>query len=79
MQFTEIFKEVLKIVENDYSGYIDKKHLDKRELYLDKINNDMSTEEFKEILKQYIMEYKDHHFKLLDSDGFSNSFIGVYS
>lgn len=74
MKFTEVFKEILKIVENDYSGYIDKKQLDKRDLYLDKISNDMRLEDFKEVLKQYIMEYKDHHFKLLDSDGFSNSF-----
>ncbi|MFD4707748.1 S41 family peptidase [Gottfriedia sp. NPDC058432] len=61
-----IFKEIVQIMQHDYSGYKDKKGWDNPEYFLRKIidlktSKELTNELFTEIVKDYLLDFKDQH------------------
>lgn len=61
-----IFKEIVQIMHNDYSGYEDKKGWDNPNYFLQKIKELMVSKKltkdlFNEIVKDYLLDFKDQH------------------
>ena len=70
----KLFKEIVYIMNNDYAGWKDKKGCDNPEYYLQKIRKltdeeQLSTEVFKEIVEDYLLDFNDQHmyFSIADS------------
>lgn len=55
----EIFKDIQKIMNEDYAGYIDIRDLNHPERYT--VANDMSEEEFLDTIKEYLLDFNDGH------------------
>ena len=55
----EIYKDIQKIMKEDYAGYIDSKHLNHPDRYT--ITNDMSNQEFEETIEDYLLDFNDGH------------------
>lgn len=72
---TEIFKEIVDIMSNDYSGCEDKRACNHPEKYV--ITDEMDDEDFIKIVNSYLLEFQDYHvwFRpksgILSSHGFS--------
>lgn len=61
-----IFNEIVHIMHNDYAGCFDKKGLDNPEGTLEKLRiaekqNKLTYETFADIVKDYLLDFKDHH------------------
>ncbi len=68
-----IFKEIVQIMHYDYSGFKDKKGWDNPDYFLQKIkdlkvNNKLTKESFTEIVKDYLLDFKDQHIYFLQID-----------
>lgn len=66
MNYLEIFDEIVSVTHHDYSGCIDKKGWDHPDLYRNQIdelvqNNQLTPEKFKEIVDDYLLDFKDSH------------------
>lgn len=55
----EIYKDIQKIMKEDYAGYIDSQHLNQPDRYT--ITNDMSDQEFEETIEDYLLDFNDGH------------------
>ena len=55
----EIFKDIQKVMNEDYAGYIDSKNLNHPECYT--VANDMSEEEFLNTIEEYLLDFNDGH------------------
>lgn len=55
----QIFEDIQKIMNEDYAGYIDSKHLNHLENYT--IHKDMSEQEFEETIQDYLLDFNDGH------------------
>ena len=55
----EIFKDIQRIMNEDYAGYIDSRDLNHPELYT--VANDMSEEEFLNTIEEYLLDFNDGH------------------
>jgi len=55
----EIFKDIQKVLQNDYAGYLEKKLSNHPELYT--ISNDMSERTFEETIQDYLLDFRDGH------------------
>ncbi|MFF2753098.1 S41 family peptidase [Psychrobacillus sp. NPDC058041] len=62
--YKEIFEEIISIMHEDYSGCIDKQGWDNpnnfREIIKNK-NNSFAPNEFIELVKDYLLDFKDNH------------------
>lgn len=72
MNYVTLFKEIIDIMSTDYSGCQTKKHLSQPQVYMDKIitldaESKLNREVFKEIVNDYILDYRDDHVTLLDT------------
>ncbi|HJF34074.1 MAG TPA: hypothetical protein K8V56_20115 [Sporosarcina psychrophila] len=68
-----VFEEIVHIMNNDYAGWQDKKGCDNPEYFSEKIRglqdkNQLSKETFKEIVKDYLMDFNDHHIFFAATD-----------
>jgi len=68
-----IFKEIVQIMHQDYSGFKDKKGWDNPNYFLQKIkdlkvSNKLTKELFTEIVKDYLLDFKDQHVYFLQND-----------
>ncbi|MDW0114198.1 S41 family peptidase [Sporosarcina saromensis] len=66
----KIFNEIVHIMQNDYAGCKDKKGWDRPDYFLDKIRagGELSKLAFKEIVDEYLLDFKDRHlYFLLDN------------
>lgn len=62
--YTKIFDEVIDIIHKDYAGFEDKKGWDQPELFkrkLEEKGNSITPVEFVEIVRDYLVDFKDHH------------------
>lgn len=71
MKYFEIFKEIIDIMENDYSGCEIKRDWGNSEYYRQLIKKTYTTGEldrsrFKEIVDDYLLDYKDTHVGFSD-------------
>ncbi len=66
MDNKEIFKRIVSIVENDYSGFADKFDWADPIEFEVKIENDMTRIEFLDVLNNYLGKFKDGHLKIVD-------------
>ncbi|MGD7045994.1 S41 family peptidase [Jeotgalibacillus proteolyticus] len=55
----DIFKDIQSILENDYAGYLNKQDLNHPEQY--QVTDEMSDDQFEEIMKSYLYDFKDGH------------------
>lgn len=55
----QMFKDIQKILSEDYAGYLDSKYLNHPENYT--IHNDMSEQEFEETIQDYLLDFNDGH------------------
>lgn len=55
----EIYKDIQKIMKEDYAGYIDSQHLNHPDRYT--ITNDMTDQEFEETIEDYLLDFNDGH------------------
>lgn len=55
----QIFNDIQKIMQYDYAGYLDKKHVNHPECY--SVTNNMSDLEFVETIKDYLLDFNDGH------------------
>lgn len=62
----EIFKEIQKIMQNDYAGYLDKKHVNHPEFY--SISNNMNDHEFIETVQDYLLDFHDGHLGFISKN-----------
>ncbi|MGM7701439.1 S41 family peptidase [Pseudalkalibacillus sp. Hm43] len=82
MGFREIFKEIVSIMHEDYSGCEAKKGWDDpdyffRELKLADQNGSLDNQTFYEIVTDYLSAFKDQHVKFKMMEGTSNlNYIG---
>lgn len=66
MDNKEIFKRIVSIVENDYSGFVDKfEWADPFEFEV-QIKSDMTRNEFRDVLNNYLGKFKDGHLRIVD-------------
>ncbi|ASV70214.1 S41 family peptidase [Cytobacillus kochii] len=71
----EIFKDIQEIMKNDYAGCIDKKSVNRPEVYI--VSNGMSDLRFEETIQDYLLDFRDGHLwfsskdKTLPNRGFS--------
>jgi len=68
-----IFKEIVQIMHHDYSGFKDKKDWDNPNYFLQKIkdlkvSNKLTKESFTELVKDYLLDFKDQHVYFLQND-----------
>ena len=63
----KIFKEIVQIMHNDYAGWKDKQGWDRPEHFIQKIkeNDQLSHEEFKQIVEEYLLDFNDRHIHFL--------------
>lgn len=61
-----IFKDIQRIMQADYAGYIDKKNINNPEQY--NVSNDMSNREFTEVIQDYLLDFKDGHLWFLEKN-----------
>lgn len=59
MGYTEIFKDIIRIIESDYSGFIDKKNTIELEKYVNTIESVKTNSEFLECVDSYLHQFKD--------------------
>ncbi len=64
--YLEIFSEIIAIFHEDYAGCLDKKGWDHPDVYLNQIKrikdrNEMNDDKFVEIVKDYMLDFKDLH------------------
>lgn len=79
MNLLKFFDEIVNIMQNDYSGCVVKKDWSNPEVYREKLTelegkNMLTREKFKEIVDDYLLDYKDHHVGLLDKNSKANNF-----
>ncbi|KIL50835.1 S41 family peptidase [Jeotgalibacillus campisalis] len=55
----DIFEDIQSILEKDYAGYLNKRELNHPEHY--QVTDEMSDEQFEEIMKSYLYDFKDGH------------------
>ncbi|MBM6613858.1 hypothetical protein JTF06_02980 [Desemzia sp. RIT804] len=64
----QIFMDIQSIMSEDYAGYRDNQHLNHPDNY--KVSNDMSAQEFEEMIQDYLLNFNDGHlsFKAKNTD-----------
>lgn len=72
--------EIINIMQNDYSGYIDKEALDKSQLLVDIINHthNLSDYEYFQEITKYILNFNDYHVSL-NHDLFDKKHVGFFT
>lgn len=68
----QIFRDIVEIMHHDYAGCIDKKGYDHPEAYFEKIQllketNRLTREQFADIVRDYLLDFQDHHIYFADS------------
>ncbi|MCG7346347.1 S41 family peptidase [Sporosarcina sp. ACRSL] len=63
----KIFTEIVHIMHNDYAGCNDKLGWDRPEYFLQKLrgNDQLSHEEFKQIVEEYLLDFNDKHIHFI--------------
>lgn len=79
MNLLDIFDEIANIMQNDYSGCVVKKDWSNTEKYKQKLvelqsENMLTREKYKEIVDDYLLDYKDNHVIFLDKNSKDNNF-----
>ena len=59
MKKTEIFRDIVDIMTNDYAGFSEKKHVNRPDNYV--ITDDMDEIEFVQTIQSYLLDFKDGH------------------
>ena len=68
---TEIFKDIVDIMSNDYSGCEDKKALNHPEKYV--ITDGMDDAAFVKTVQSYLLDFQDHHLRFQEKSGKASS------
>ncbi len=68
-----IFKEIVSIMQHDYSGCKDKIGWDRPDFYLEKIRhleeqNQLTRKDFTDIVRDYLLDFNDHHIYFKNAD-----------
>jgi hypothetical protein len=68
----QILREIVEIMHHDYAGCHDKKGWDHPEAYFEKIrllkeNNMLTREHFADTVRDYLLDFQDHHIYFVDS------------
>ncbi len=66
--YEQIFDEIVEIMHNDYSGCNDKKGWDRPAYFKKQIQPDFSPTEFVDLVKDYLLDFKDAHMTFRLSD-----------
>lgn len=71
MNYLSIFEEIVKVIENDYSGCEIKRSWGNAEYYRNLLkqaceSDEMDRKRFKEIVDDYLLDYKDNHIAFVD-------------
>lgn len=71
MNYLSIFEEIVKVIENDYSGCEIKKNWGNAEYYRNLLkqaceSDELDRKRFKEIVDDYLLDYKDNHIAFVD-------------
>lgn len=56
---TEIFRDIVNIMSEDYAGFLEKRHVNQPENY--SIRDDMDDDDFVETVGSYLLDFKDGH------------------
>ncbi|MFN8577037.1 MAG: S41 family peptidase [Candidatus Sericytochromatia bacterium] len=73
MSLLSVFDEIVSIMHNDYAGIIEKNGCDKPELYKEKLvalekENNLTRENFYDIVQEYLLDFKDKHISLINKN-----------
>ena len=68
MEYTELFNDIRKIIESDYSGFIDKKSKIETDKYVEMIKGVRTDNEFLEVVDNYLHQFKDHHLRVYSTN-----------
>lgn len=84
MNLLDIFNEIVNIMQNDYSGCRIKKTWSDPKKYKQKLvelqnRNMLTRERYKEIVDDYLLDYKDNHVIFLDKNSKDNNFSFGFS
>lgn len=56
---SEIFRDIVNVMNKDYAGFAEKRHLNKPENYV--VTDDMDDHEFFRTIQSYLLDFKDGH------------------